>query len=172
MKNTATEFDEDLDQSMTLASIVNAGVPDPELRFTGLPPQTENLDGIRFRLNREMSYRMKDGCTITIRVPFVFDWASVPWIFTLIYPPAGDGKNLYGWASVFHDWLLEHKKIEGEPISREQADDVFKEIMDYLNVLPLKSWLLWKAVKLNTWWKRMWGVPFEITEAAPKENAT
>lgn len=139
-------------------AMLDGDIPDPENRFTGMPPLTENLDGIRYRLVRSVSYKTKDGRTITVEIPFIFDWASVPrWLWFWL-PPAGDGKNFYGIAALFHDWLIKSKTIEGKPIPRSEADNKFLEIMQYLNVDKHTQWVMYHAVSVHTWWLDFWEI--------------
>jgi hypothetical protein len=132
---------------------------DPEQRFTGLPALTEKLDGDMFRLMRDVTYHMADGRIITVRVPFEFDWASIPWFLQAFYPPTGIEGNPYDTASIVHDWLIEHKAIAGEPITRSEADDVFLEIMLYTGVRKTLAYSFYWAVSANTFckWINPWG---------------
>lgn len=126
---------------------------DPEDRFTGLPVLTEKLDGDIFRLVRAVTYRTKDGRTITVRTPFKFDWASIPRFLQGLYPPAGTKGNPYGIAAIFHDWLCAHRKIGGRPITFSEANSVFKEIMLYLGCRPTLAWTMYLAVQGPFgWW--------------------
>jgi hypothetical protein len=102
----------------------------------------------------------------------VFDFATVPKILWWKWPPCGDGKSMYALAAAFHDWLLEHKAIEGDAITRSQADDVFLEIMLYLEVDEHVAQIMYRAVCLNAWLKEFFGAPFHAKEETPKENAT
>ena len=123
----------------------------PDFRFKGLPPLTEYIDGTNCRLVREVGYTTKAGPIITVRVPFVFDWASIPRMFQWLYPPCGIEGNPYGIAALVHDWLYVHRKIEGEPITRFRADQVFYEVMRYVGCRWTLARLMYRAVRVGGW---------------------
>jgi hypothetical protein len=109
---------------------------DASERFTGWPLTVAFIDGRRWRVHQDISYRTGAGEISTVRAGFVFDFASIPKILWPLIPPAGDGHKLYGIAAVWHDWLYKHRKIGGRAITRRDADALFLEIMLYLGVRP------------------------------------
>jgi len=129
-------------------------------RFVGLPLQFEYIDGIRVRLIRDAAYVIARGPyaghASTVTAGFEFDWASVPRLFWRIFPPAGDGHNPYGIAAMWHDWIYEHQAINGIPCSRLDADNLFKEIMEQLEVHKLVIHTLYRCVRIGGWvgWNR------------------
>jgi len=125
--------------------------PDPEKRFKGLPIRVDRIDGIEWMLVRSVSYQTQASTTSTVRKGFVFDFASVPRVFYCIYPPAGNGKDHYGVAATFHDWLYVHRKIEGKKVSRIEADDLFLEIMLYVGVRAFTAKTMYRAVRMFGW---------------------
>lgn len=129
---------------------------DPEGRFEGLPLNTDYIDGVYSRLARDVAYASPAHGTTTIRAGFVFDWASVPWVFRRIMPRQGARRQPYGIAALFHDWLYQHQKIAGKPITRATADAVFYEISEYLGVARWRRWMKYRAVRLGGWlpWRR------------------
>ena len=144
-------------------------IPDHENRFTGIGPFVGYVDGINWRLDHDASYRTKAEELTTVRAGFIFDFATIPVWIQWMFPPAGDGKNFYGVAALFHDWLLEHKAIGGRPITRSEADKMFLEIMLYVGVNPKVAIMMYRAVCLNTWWQ---GGGWKV-DGEPKEgNAT
>lgn len=78
---------------------------------------------------------------------FRSDGASVPQPFWNIIPPWGE----YGQAAVLHDWLCEYRTIivRGQPqsISREEADFIFREAMEVLNVPKVQREAMHAAVR-------------------------
>ncbi|MEI7437984.1 MAG: DUF1353 domain-containing protein [bacterium] len=86
-----------------------------------------------------------------MREGFVFDWASIPLAFTWYIPPAGDGKNCYGIAALFHDWLYCHRKIGGRAVTRAECDGLFLEIMLYVGVTGWLARTMWAAVRAGGW---------------------
>ena len=118
-------------------------------RFGGLPLRVEFIDGRRWRVARDVSYRSRAGEVSTVRAGFVFDFASIPRLFWPLIPPAGDGHNRYGLAAVWHDWLYTHQRIGGRPVTRREADRLFLEIMRALDVAPWLAWTMFAAVRVG-----------------------
>lgn len=134
-------------------------IPDPEGRFSGLVHggiSTITTAGGEVMLDSAVSYRLQSGEVSTVREGFIFDWASIPRIFAGVLPPSGDGKNCYGIAALFHDWLYCHRKIGGRPVTRAECDEVFLEIMLYVGVSRWLARTMWLAVRLAGWvpWAR------------------
>ena len=129
-------------------------IPDPEGRFAGLVHggvETINTLGGNVMLGAAVSYRTAAGELSTVREGFVFDWASIPLAFTWYIPPAGDGKNCYGIAALFHDWLYCHRKIGGRAVTRAECDGLFLEIMLYVGVTGWLARTMWAAVRAGGW---------------------
>lgn len=128
---------------------------DPEKRFRGLPLITEYIDGRRWRLARDVAYRIQAGPyrdrLSTVRAGFVFDWASVPRVFERLFPRAGDTNQPWGIAALWHDWLYRHQRINGIPIQRATADRLFREIMLYVGVPAWKAAVFYRAVRAASW---------------------
>jgi len=145
---------------------------DPEKRFTGQPFLFGYLDALKWFVLQDYSYRTKSDEISTVQCSFVFNFADIPQFIRWRYPVCGDGRNHYGIASMWHDWLLENKTIGGRKITRSEADDLFYEIMLYLKVDKYTALIMWKAVCLNTWQKEVRGIPFHAEKEVPEENAT
>ena len=123
---------------------------DPDYRFTGLPLRVEHIDGPKWELVREVTYRTELGELSAIREGFEFDFASVPRALWWLYPPQGTKGNPYGIASLVHDWLLTHHKIGGRKITRKEADDIFLEVMLYTGCRKSLAYTMWAAVRANS----------------------
>ena len=123
---------------------------DPDYRFTGLPLRVEHIDGPKWELVREVTYRTEAGELSTVREGFQFDFASVPRALWWLYPPTGTKGNPYGIAALVHDWLLVHHKIGGRAITRKEADDIFLEVMLYTGCRKTLAYTLWMAVRANS----------------------
>lgn len=91
------------------------------------------LNGREVKLTKPFKVKLiehySDG-TIEVRiikvpVDFISDLASVPRPIQWLVPRFGK----YNAAAVVHDWLFIHGKIEGEPITRRLADQIFLAIM-------------------------------------------
>jgi hypothetical protein len=121
---------------------------DPEHRFTGFPLVVAYIDGVRWLVIQELSYLLQDGRISTIHVDFPTDFASIPRALWNIYPPAGNGKDRYGVAALWHDWLCEHRQIEGMPCTSREAVDLFREIMEYIGVDGVTVRTMYWSVRL------------------------
>jgi hypothetical protein len=129
-------------------------------RLTGMPLRIEYIDSRRYRLLRDVSYTIEHGpfagAVSTVRTGFTFDYASIPRIFWPWLPPAGNRRNQYGIASLWHDWLYVHQTIAGQPCRRKDADAVFLEIMRAVGVSPILAQTLYIGVRIGGWvgWRR------------------
>jgi len=79
------------------------------------------------------------GWTYTVPKGFVTDFASIPRIFWMVFPPIGK----YARAAVIHDYLY---RLKG--CSRFTADAVFREAMYQLCVPVWKRILIYYAVRI------------------------
>jgi hypothetical protein len=130
-------------------------IHDPESRFSG-SFSFGYLDGFMWTVLKDLGYRTKAGPICTVRKGFQFDWASIPRPFWIIVPPTGTARNPYGIAAVFHDWIYEHGKIAGVPVTRSRADSVFLEILRYVGVNRFLASSMYLAVRVGGWfgWRR------------------
>ena len=85
-----------------------------------------------------------EGSENKIKVPvgFTTDFASIPRLFWIIYPPDGQ----YTQAAVLHDYLY---NIQDRP--RATADAIFLEAMQVLGVPFLRRKIIYRAVRLFGW---------------------
>lgn len=131
-----------------------APAPDPPRR--GARP--EYLLWTRFRY-LDPVWRDDEGRRRSFTVPrtpgeFRTDLASVPGPFTWLVPRDGTHTP----AAILHDALVrgavdaEPVSYEGPPITREEADTVFRQAMAHLEVPFLRRWLMWAAVTMATLW--------------------
>lgn len=80
-----------------------------------------------------------DRVEVTVPAGTRLDFASVPRIFWPLIPRDG----LLALASAVHDYLyLTHA------VPREDADMIFRELMEFSGVGALKTWVVWKAVRV------------------------
>ena len=142
-------------------------VSDPEWRFTGLPLRLDYIDGSTWELVRDVTYRTEARELCTVRMPFRFDFASVPRFLWWLYPPQGTKGNPYGIAALVHDWLLKHKKIGGRSMSRKEADAIFLEIMLYTGCRKTLAYTMYSAVSANTFFKKInpWSEKWQQTSS-------
>lgn len=71
---------------------------------------------------------------------FLTDFASVPRAFWSWIPRAGKHTK----AAVVHDYLY----IK-QPVSRRDADGIFRRMMRELGVSAPRAWIMWKAVRVG-----------------------
>ena len=82
------------------------------------------------------------GNVINVPVGFITDFASVPRIFWIFYPPDGP----WTAASIIHDYLY---NIQDR--SRATADAIFLEAMQVLGVPWIRRRIIYRAVRLFGW---------------------
>lgn len=84
---------------------------------------------------------------------FRTDLTSTPAYFTWLIP----GLGVHLPAVLLHDGLVFGKNEEptyiGPPISRLEADRIFRDAMKALGTGPIRRWLIWAAVALATSWQ-------------------
>ena len=106
-------------------------------RFRGTLAVSPYPDGRTWWLDRALTY-VRDGMTIKVPRGFETDYASVPRAFYALFPPW----DTYGPAAVVHDWLY-----WSQPVSRAEADGIFREAMGVLEVPAWKRQTLYLAVR-------------------------
>jgi len=84
-----------------------------------------------------------DGAFIEVPEGFVTDLASIPRVLWVVFPKAGP----YTKSAVLHDWLYWDATVEGRPITRSQADAIFKRAMASEGVGAVKRNLVYAAVR-------------------------
>lgn len=109
------------------------------------PLALEYLDGHNWRLLTAFNYTTDIDSLGTITVPadFITDFASIPRGLWNLFPPTGR----YGKAAVIHDYLY-----RGSGVARIDADNVFREAMEVLQVPWLTRQLVYRAVRVFGRW--------------------
>ena len=97
-------------------------------------------DGLRAVLLRSFVVKTRSGRVIEVPLGTITDFASVPRIFWRIIPPWGS----YSPAAVVHDWLYQSGIVE-----RKEADDIFLELMERLDVPKWDRTMMYWAVRLG-----------------------
>ncbi|MBU2708890.1 DUF1353 domain-containing protein [Zooshikella marina] len=97
----------------------------------------------QWKVQKELTYKdtKRDFGLLTVPVDFITDFASIPRIFWMLLPR--DGKYLE--AAVLHDWLYFRQPDE---MTRKEADLIFRDAMNSLDVASWKSALIYYAVRL------------------------
>lgn len=104
----------------------------------------ENVSNRKWKVIAPLTYMFSvDGIeqAITVPVGYVTDFASVPRLFWVLFPP--DGK--YTKAAVIHDYLCDNPKKFTH--TRKQTDYIFLTAMLESGVSRLKSFILFSAVR-------------------------
>lgn len=119
--------------------------------FMDDPLRVEYVDGHTWLLVEDFSYLdIERTATATIarriHVPagFTTDFASIPRFFWRWLPPTGE----YGKAAVIHDFLYQYGTLDGEHVTKEYADAVFRRAMEDLGVGRIRRNLMYTAVRL------------------------
>jgi hypothetical protein len=115
-------------------------------------PATESM--FRFKVFfREFIYQPSDDGydaffgQVVVPIGFKTDFASVPWAFRLFIPKSGR----YNEAAVIHDYLCYLWKKHNFGIEyRQEADNLFYEMMEVLGVKKTKRKFMWLGVGLYT----------------------
>ncbi|MDD5220901.1 MAG: DUF1353 domain-containing protein [Candidatus Bipolaricaulis sp.] len=84
--------------------------------------------GNAWKLARAFTYRIGSKYSkrfIRVVAGFITDFASIPKLIFLFLPWWAK----YSKASVLHDWLYRARSIMGKPITRKEADNIFREAM-------------------------------------------
>ncbi len=110
-------------------------------KFTNVLVVSPYPDGKTWYLRSEFGYDRgaKDsGNTTMVPIGFATDFASIPRPFWAILPKWGK----YGNAAVIHDFLYFKQDL-----SRKEADDVLREAMGVLSVVPWQRCAIYHAVR-------------------------
>ena len=83
----------------------------------------------------------------TVPMGFGTDFASVPRAFWSVFPPYGKHTK----SAVLHDWLY-----VTQPVSRKDADGLFRRTMREAGVSRWRRYTMWAAVRAAGWvyWRR------------------
>lgn len=116
------------------------------------PLIAEELDTGEARLVEPLVYEGNDD-TFTVPVGFVTDFASVPRLLWLLFPPRGKHTK----AAVLHDYLYRCKPgsmenvFSGPTISRLDADGLFYRAMREDGTKLIRAWIMYTAVRWFGW---------------------
>lgn len=131
-------------------------------------------NGRTYYLREPVEYQ--NGLHVIVPAGFETDFASVPRPFWSFISPTGD----HGPAAVLHDWLYWEQERAG--VTREQADEIFLEVMAAHGVLLSKRRAMYRAVRIfggSAWRKNArdraagvirvhWPLPEEFPPSRPR----
>ena len=109
------------------------------------PLIVKKLDERTWEIMRAFEYHVGfENSFEVVKIPkgFVTDFATVPRMFWILFPP--DGK--YTQATIVHDYLYHTKKY-----TRSKSDAIFLEAMGVLGVPWWKRRTMWLAVRAAGW---------------------
>lgn len=106
----------------------------------------EYIDGRNWKLIEAFSFIDSTGTVYTSPEGSITNFASTPKFLWPVLPPTGE----YGAAAVIHDFLVGSKIV-----SRDKADEIFLEMLVVLDVNPFKRWVLYRGVRIGTWWSKL-----------------
>ncbi len=114
--------------------------------------ELRSVDGRDFTVLRQIGYDA-DGYNESFTAPadlttFETDLASVPAVFGWLVPRNG----LFLPAAVLHDALVDLPQYIGPPVSRMEADRIFRSAMIGLGTGMVRAYLMWSAVTVATMW--------------------
>ena len=106
------------------------------------------VNGDEWELAQQLHYKTLAGEEIVVPIGFQMDLASIPRIFTPIFPVHGKHTR----AAVVHDWLYANRgHLPAGEFTRKEADTVFLEAMKELGVGWLKRSMMYAAVRSGGW---------------------
>ena len=102
-------------------------------------------DGRRVVIIEGYTVTRKDGTVVEFPTGMTSDGASTPRALWLDLPPFG----IYWMAAVSHDGMYRGVgTVNGQPVTKEFADDTFNEIMEFLGVPEIDRIRLYEGVHL------------------------
>jgi Protein of unknown function (DUF1353) len=121
-------------------------------------PLVRQVDEREWEVVEPLTYRgSTDEFTVPAGMPT--DFASVPRVFVWFLPRYGR----YTKAAILHDYLWRFRVGDPDaPVSRRDADGLFRRVMRELGVPFLRRWIMWTAVRWAAltkpdgrrgWWK-------------------
>jgi|SRR6185437_5424361 len=118
------------------------------------PLVLEYKTGITWKVVNPFTYIIDDTTKVTVPTGFCTDLTSVPQLFWNIFPPPG---GMYGKAAVIHDYIYyygtvyNYKDNINQSITRKQADQVFMQAMNDLNVPWYTRYTLYIGLRVGGW---------------------
>lgn len=111
--------------------------------FVDAPLRTDKVGDRLWRLCLPVTYRGDFG-TYTVPAGYDTDFASVPRLLWVLFPPIGR----WDQAAVVHDWLITHGLAQREAdVTSAQVDAEFRGALKVLKVGFVGRWLMWAGVR-------------------------
>lgn len=106
----------------------------------------KDIDGDTWLLMQPLIYEAKNGTRYTVNAGVTTDLASIPRFFWRFYPKSGPWNE----AAVLHDC-----RYTEQDVTRAEADALFLEAMEWLNVKPSTRRIFYYGVRVGGW--KAWG---------------
>lgn len=107
----------------------------------------EYIDGHQWRLLENFTWFESDldgGTMIDVPAGFVTDFASIPRVLWNWLPP-----TYYAKPAILHDFLYYYGKVGDTPVTRAEADKVFRDALGETGVNKARRWLMWMGVRVG-----------------------
>lgn len=116
-----------------------------KLIYTDSDPKDKKKD--RFIIYKDYKHTLFNNKIITIPKGYITDFASIPRIFWVIYPP-----HFYNYRkpSIIHDYLYTSKEVI---VSRKEADKEFIKLLKKNNTWKITIFVFYTYVRLLGWIK-------------------
>lgn len=106
-------------------------------------PLVRQVSDREWELEEALTYRGESD-EFVVPKGMLTDFASVPRVFVWFLPRYGR----YTRAAILHDYLWRFRVgNDTEPVSRRDADGLFRRVMRELDVPFLRRWIMWAAVR-------------------------
>jgi len=111
------------------------------------PTAVEHVGGREWVLIRELRYEHPQYGLIVVPEGFRTDFDSVPRLPFAYWLT----KNASVTGAVVHDWLYASGRIGDRPISRLEADRIFRDVMEEEGVSWWRRAMIYRGVRLGGW---------------------
>ena len=113
-----------------------------------------------WKVQSAFRYIDSDGWCVEVEKHFKTDLASLPRVFRLVF----NVNRREAVPAVIHDWGYRNNKVpihnvltgEIRPLTRQEWDRMFSDLMIYSKTAPIRRWLFWRGVQLGGWFHMNW----------------
>jgi hypothetical protein len=101
-----------------------------------------------WRYEHEFDLTLDDGRQIKVVPVFEYDNGSIPALFSN-WLRRDEGQGVI--AFLIHDWLYEKQQIEGEWITRKEADKILYKLLRHAGMRYTKAKAVYLGVRMGGW---------------------
>jgi hypothetical protein len=111
----------------------------------------------RWTILRDLKCLTNDGRWVLLKRWFILNFGSTPQLLWAILPPLGTDADIgYGFHDGLYAWYRDKSPLVlvSDPFTREESDDLMKEIHLYCGVDPIKAEAIHNGVRtfgLDSW---------------------